>query len=113
MYLLLAEDEKDLSKALAVILKHNNYTVDTVYDGQTALDYILAKNNIPIETEYKTPSKGLHVVIADVSAIQNFPKVEQDLRIFDDGKNVGRVQLVHANMDGKLILYSNVNTAGY
>ena len=74
---------------------------------------ILANHNIPIETEYKTPSKGLHIVIADVSAIQNFQQVEQDLRIFDDGKNVGRVQLVHANMDGKLILYSNVDTAGY
>lgn len=74
---------------------------------------ILAKHNIPIEKEYKTPSRGLHVVIADVSAIQNFAQVEQDLRIFDNGKNMGRVQLVHANMDGKLILYSNVDTAGY
>ena len=74
---------------------------------------ILAKHNIPIETEYKTPSRGLHVVIADVSAIQNFAQVEQDLRIFDNGKFMGRVQLVHANMDGKLILYSNVDTAGY
>lgn len=74
---------------------------------------ILAKHNIPIETEYKTPSKGLHVVIADISSIQNFAQVEQELRVFDDGKNVGRVQLVHANMDGKLILYSNVDTAGY
>lgn len=39
MRLLLAEDEKDLSKALCAILKHNNYSVDAVYDGQDALDY--------------------------------------------------------------------------
>ncbi len=39
MRLLLAEDEKDLSKALCAVLKHNNYSVDAVYDGQDALDY--------------------------------------------------------------------------
>ena len=40
MRLLLAEDEKELAKALAVILKHNNYSVDTVHDGEDALDYL-------------------------------------------------------------------------
>ena len=39
MRILLAEDEKALSGALATILKHNNYSVDTVYDGQVALEY--------------------------------------------------------------------------
>lgn len=40
MRLLLAEDEKELSRALTVIFKHNNYTVDTACDGQEALDYL-------------------------------------------------------------------------
>lgn len=40
MRLLLAEDEKELSAALSAILKHNNYSVDTVYNGQDALDYL-------------------------------------------------------------------------
>lgn len=40
MRLLLAEDERELSNALTAILKHNNYTVDSVYDGQDALDYL-------------------------------------------------------------------------
>ena len=40
MRLLLAEDEKELAKALAVILKHNNYSVDTVHDGEDALCYL-------------------------------------------------------------------------
>lgn len=74
---------------------------------------ILAQNNVPIEKEYETPSHGLHIVIADVSKIQNFRQVEQELRKYDDGRNVGQFQLVHANMDGKLILYSNVDTQGY
>ena len=42
MKLLLAEDEKELSNALVAILKHSSYTVDAVYDGQDALDYILS-----------------------------------------------------------------------
>ena len=40
MRLLLAEDEKELSDALVAILKHANYTVDAVYDGEDALDYL-------------------------------------------------------------------------
>lgn len=40
MRLLLAEDEKSLSKAITAILKKNNYTVDAAYDGIEALEYI-------------------------------------------------------------------------
>ena len=40
MRLLLAEDEKELSDALVTLLKHNHYSVDAVYDGQEALDYL-------------------------------------------------------------------------
>ncbi len=45
MRILLAEDEKELSRALTAVLTKNNYTVDAVYNGEDALDY--AK-----ETEY-------------------------------------------------------------
>ena len=34
MRILLAEDEKELSNALVAILKHNNYSIDAVYDGE-------------------------------------------------------------------------------
>lgn len=44
MRLLLAEDEPELSKALVTVLKHNNYSVDSVFDGQDALDYLIAGN---------------------------------------------------------------------
>ncbi len=39
MRILLVEDERALSDALKTILKHNNYSVDAVYDGEDALDY--------------------------------------------------------------------------
>ena len=38
MRILLCEDEKELSNAISTILKHKNYSVDAVYDGQSALD---------------------------------------------------------------------------
>jgi len=44
MRLLLAEDEKALSKALATILERNKYSVDAAYDGQEALEYLAAGN---------------------------------------------------------------------
>ncbi len=40
MRLLLCEDEKQLSNALVKILKHYNYSVDAVYDGEEALEYL-------------------------------------------------------------------------
>jgi len=40
MKILLVEDEKDLSKALCVLLKKNNYTVDAVYNGQDAIYFL-------------------------------------------------------------------------
>lgn len=40
MRLLLAEDERILSDALVTILGHSGYSVDAVYDGREALDYL-------------------------------------------------------------------------
>lgn len=42
MRLLVAEDERDLSDALVTILKRNHYSVDAVYNGADALDYLQA-----------------------------------------------------------------------
>ncbi|MGI6205323.1 MAG: response regulator transcription factor [Anaerovoracaceae bacterium] len=44
MRLLLAEDEAALSKALKAILERNNYSVDAVFDGQEALEYLETDN---------------------------------------------------------------------
>ena len=38
--LLLAEDERSLSRAIATILKRNHYEMDAVYDGTEALAYL-------------------------------------------------------------------------
>lgn len=44
MRLLLAEDEHSLSRAVTAILEKNNYSVDAVYDGEEALDYLESGN---------------------------------------------------------------------
>ena len=44
MRLLYAEDEKSLARAVSTILRKNNYSVDVVYDGQAALDYLATEN---------------------------------------------------------------------
>ena len=44
MRILLAEDEKALSKALVKIFESSNYSIDAVFDGQEALDYLEAGN---------------------------------------------------------------------
>lgn len=44
MRLLLAEDERSLSKALTAILEGNCYSVDAVYDGEETLAYLDAGN---------------------------------------------------------------------
>ncbi len=44
MRLLLAEDERSLSRAVCTILEKNNYSVDAVYDGADALAYLRAGN---------------------------------------------------------------------
>ena len=44
MRLLLAEDERTLSDALVTLLSHSNYSVDAVYNGQDALDYLQVGN---------------------------------------------------------------------
>lgn len=63
MRILLAEDEKEMSNALVAILKHNNYSVDAVYNGADALDYGLTENYDVIILDIMMPKmNGLEVL---------------------------------------------------
>jgi len=44
MRILLAEDEKELNRALVAIFTKNNYSVDAVYDGEAAITYLTEGN---------------------------------------------------------------------
>lgn len=44
MRLLIAEDDKDIAKALAALFEHDRYSVDTVYNGNDAYDFLTEGN---------------------------------------------------------------------
>ncbi len=66
MRLLLAEDEKALSKALTVILERNNYSVDPVYDGEAALEYLEAGNYDGVILDIMMPKKDGITVLREL-----------------------------------------------
>ena len=71
MRLLLAEDEEELSEALAAVLRHNNYSVDTVYDGQEALDYLEGQEYDGVILDIMMPKKNGIEVLKTVRAHKN------------------------------------------
>ena len=61
--ILLAEDERSLSRAICAILQKNNYSVDAVYDGQEALDYLESANYDGVILDWMMPKKdGIQVL---------------------------------------------------
>lgn len=94
MRILLAEDEKELSNALVAILKHNNYSIDAVYDGADALDYGLFDNYDVIILDIMMPkmngldvlenlrAKGVHTPILMLTAKS---EIEDRIRGLDKG----------------------------
>ncbi len=63
MRLLLCEDEIELSNALVKILKHYNYSVDAVYDGNEALMFLEAENYDAVILDIMMPkTDGLTVL---------------------------------------------------
>ena len=63
MRILLAEDERSLSRAVAALLEKHNYSVDAVYDGQEALDYLESGNYDGVVLDIMLPRlDGLEVL---------------------------------------------------
>ena len=63
MRLLYAEDEKSLAKAVSTILVKNNYSVDVVYDGESALDYLATENYDGVILDVMMPKRdGIQVL---------------------------------------------------
>ena len=57
MRILLAEDEKSLSKALKAILTKSNYSVDCVFDGEEAVLYAMASEYDLVIMDIMMPKK--------------------------------------------------------
>lgn len=71
MRLLLAEDERSLSRAVAAILEKNHYSVDTVYDGQEALDSLAAGNYDALILDIMMPKLDGITVLKEIRAKGN------------------------------------------
>ena len=63
MKIMIAEDEIEMSNVLVKILRHNRYSVDAVYDGETAVKYAEAGTYDAIVVDIMMPKlDGLQVV---------------------------------------------------
>ena len=68
--------------------------------------------DMEILDEYITPNGGLHLIFPNREHI-NAEYFIHSLEKFDAWERKGKGSTAHANMDGKILLYSNVNTLGY
>ena len=63
MRILLAEDERSLSRAVVALLEKNNYSADAVYDGEEALAYLEGGNYDGVILDIMMPKvDGLEVL---------------------------------------------------
>ena len=84
-------------------------------DGRNVWDevhYMLDMVGLQPLDEYVTPSGGLHIILPDKGDKRLF-YLKRLFNKFDNWKYKGRLATVHSNIDGKIILYSNVQTKGY
>ncbi len=65
MRLLIADDDKDIAKALTALFEHNNYSVDVVHNGNDAYDYCMEGNYDGVILDIMMPGmSGLEVLRA-------------------------------------------------
>lgn len=68
MRLLYAEDEKSLARAVSTILLKNNYSVDVVHDGASALEYLDTENYDGVILDVMMPKKDGITVLKEMRA---------------------------------------------
>lgn len=96
MRILLAEDERSLSRAVVALLEKNNYSADAVYDGAEALEYLAAENHDAVILDIMMPKmdgltvlrklreRGSHVPVLMLTAKS---EVEDKVAGLDTGAN--------------------------
>lgn len=90
MRILLCEDEHALADALAVMLKHNKYAVDVVYNGADALDYLQADNYDAVILDIMMPKVDGLTVLRKIRAQGNMvPVLMLTARSLTDDKVTG------------------------
>ena len=72
MRILLAEDERSLSKALKAILTKSNYSVDCVFDGEEAVSYAMASEYDLVIMDIMMPKQD------GISALKEIRRIKGD-----------------------------------
>ena len=63
MRLLFAEDDRDIAKAVQTLLQRSGYSVDTVFNGQDAVEYIEAGEYDGVILDWMMPKlSGIEVL---------------------------------------------------
>lgn len=90
MRILLAEDERSLSRAIVALLEKNGFSADAVYDGQEALEYLAAGNYDALILDVMMPKlDGFGVLKALRSQGNNLPILMLTARSEVDDKVAG------------------------
>ena len=89
MRLLLCEDERSLSRAIETILKRNNYSVDSVYNGKDALDYITVGNYDGIILDIMMPVMDGITATLEIRKESNIPIIFLSAKSEDTDKIAG------------------------
>lgn len=90
MRILLAEDERSLSRAIVALLERNGFSADAVYDGQEALEYLAAGNYDALILDVMMPKlDGFGVLKALRSQGNNIPILMLTARSEVDDKVAG------------------------
>ena len=75
MRLLLAEDTRDLNRALTTVLEHEGYEVTSTFDGEEALEHILTETFDAIILDIMMPKKSGIEVLEEMRARGHFVPV--------------------------------------
>lgn len=71
MRVLVVEDEKDLNRVISKKLKIEGYSVDSCYDGEEALDYIIGTQYDIIVLDIMMPKKNGYEVLEEMRRNEN------------------------------------------
>lgn len=99
MRLLIAEDDRDIVKALTALFEHNHYSVDAVFNGNDAYDYATEGTYDGIILDIMMPGMdGLEVL----KALRNTGKTTPVLLLTAKGEIEDRVCGLDAGADDYL-----------
>ena len=75
MKLLLAEDTNDLNKVIKAVLEHDGYTVDSVFDGEEAMEHLKRDSYDGIILDIMMPKKDGIAVLTELRELNDFTPV--------------------------------------